>query len=748
MIDAQTTVITPEAFLDHAKVVTDSLTRMSGFLHRSLTLKQAGRMEFRRPIRLEIKPSEHAGSYRMEITPNGITIAGSDPEGLMHGVQTFNQMMPSPEKPMQRMELPCQTISDWPESGRRIFTVDTSAHMFSTPQLKEFVDWLAFHKLNELHLFLNGDAGWRMESVEFPKLHQVGSVRASTPPYGDPTGSDGTQYGGYYTQDNLRDLVAHGKSRGVKIIPGFHFSTGASAIIASYPRLGTTPAKVEVTWQDREVSLSPGEASGEFIKGLLEEVTAIFPDGVRVEGDDVKWVTGLAPKIPLVGGGSTQTDFSVYGLPAAAELLTDRAREARPGLNTVKNVYSLAAGESMEATLKTELVHDYEKFQYQVFPRIAAFAEAAWLPAEEKKYEDFRTRLTDMMGRYRRAKVNASETYEVYDRIALHGTEVTTTMEFLDNRWPELAFDGEKKTSFRVNSAKKGDVLTFKFPCELEGDVTVATGGENGDLPSILADGVLEVSADGEEWEPLTEFLNGLAAVTIPEGMSFLRIRVTYDQDHALILHELELSRPLLVPDLVDTRNVPLVRFEKGKPVNYELPITFVVNFEKHPERRDEIAAMREFYFKQWVQVTNSLGLVGDARVPDRIEIDPSEFGELSDADAEDYLLTKMFSEIQQYRDDAPPWFVSGMLALIRHKLVPESTWSKSFPGKADLENPLAGGVQTAAFLEWAAMKYSPALVQSISQDCSYGGYREETWEVFANQPLQDVLTEYRTQKN
>ena len=262
VVDAQTTVIAPAEFAAQARFVTEALTRMSGFRHRSLTLKQAGRMQFPRAIRLVVAPSEVPESYQMIITPNGLTITGSDLAGLRQGVQTFNQMMPHPAKPMQRIEIPCQTIDDRPEAARRIFLLDTSAHLFPTDDLKVLVDWLSFHKINEFHLLLNGDSGWRMESAAFPRLHEIGSVRPSTPPYGDPSGSDSKEYGGYYTGENFQGLVAHGELRGVKIIPAFQFSTGASAILAAYPGLGSGPESVKATWEERSIGLSEGKDHG------------------------------------------------------------------------------------------------------------------------------------------------------------------------------------------------------------------------------------------------------------------------------------------------------------------------------------------------------------------------------------------------------------------------------------------------------------------------------------------------------
>lgn len=749
VVDAQTTVIASAEHAAYAKMVTEVLTRMSGFMHRTLTLQQVGRMQFPRAIRLLVEPSEVAESYRVEITPNGLTITAGDVAGLIHGVQTFNQMMPYPAKPIQRTELPCQTIEDRPEAARRIFLLDTSAHLFPTAELKVLVDWLSIHKINEFHLLLNGDAGWRMESAVFPKLHEIGSVRPSTPPYGDPTGSDGQEYGGYYTQENLRELVAHGQLKQVKIVPAFRLASGASAILAGYPGLGTEPESVKATWEERMVGLSEGNEQRDFVEKLLGEVTTLFPHGVRVMEKGDSWKAFLEGKgSQLVGGGAAVTDLSIYGLPSQNELLADRAREAMPGLNSLKDVYALATADSVEATLFTPLVHDLEKLHYQIFPRIAAFAEAAWLPMEKRKYEDFRTRADVMLVRYRAAGLKPSEIYAVPDRVALHGTQITTTLEFVETRWPELAFDGDEKTSFRAVSAKKGDFLTLAFPCTVEGEIGVKTGGENGDLPSILAEGVLEVSSDGETWGGEARFVDGLAVAFAPKGTLYLRMRVTDDQPHALIIHEVELVEPLLIPNLIDTREITITKREGGEAVPVQIPVTFVVNFEEFPGRRDEIAVMRRVYFERWLSVVDLLGVIDDPRTEKRFELDPSKFGDLSVPDAADELLAQLVRHLQPYRPDTPEWFRTGYAGLIRHRLVEQSTWSKSVPAKGDPAQAFAGGAQTAAFLYWGGQKYGGAVFQAISQDCSHGGYREATWRTLTNKSLQEILREYELANN
>jgi len=318
-IDVQTAVIAPKALEVPGKILAAALQKTTGFAHRVRTPREIGRMVLRRAVRLEIVKMEKAEAYRLEITPEGVSIKGSDHAGLVYGVQTFVQMLPVANQPFPRVTIPSQTINDWPETAERIFHLDVSAHLFPTAELKGLIDWLSFHKINQFHLQLNGDAGWRMESLKFPKLHEIGSVRASTPPLGDPTGSDSIEYGGYYPQANLRELAEYGEKRGVEIVPAFSFVTGASSLIAAYPELGNTPQKVATTWEDRHVGIVQTEESLKFLSEFFVEVAEVFPSQtIRLEGDGGEFHEKLKASLArtkqelfLVNGIPT-TNFAIY----------------------------------------------------------------------------------------------------------------------------------------------------------------------------------------------------------------------------------------------------------------------------------------------------------------------------------------------------------------------------------------------------------------------------------------------------
>ena len=272
VVDVQTAVIAPDDLAPQAEVLTAALQKTTGYVHRFRTIKQVARFRYKRAIKLSLSKFEKPEFYRIEITPEGATIQGSDLAGLMHGIQTMAQLLPINDKPLPRALIPAQIIQDWPENPRRIFHLDVNAHLFPTDNLKSLIDWLSFHKLNELHLQLNGDHGWRMESLRFPKLHETGSIRTSTPPFGDPTGSDSTEYAGYYSREKIKELIAHANSRAITVVPTFTFTTGATSLIASYPELGDSPLKVANTWEDRKIGILQTDSTLRFLDELLAEV--------------------------------------------------------------------------------------------------------------------------------------------------------------------------------------------------------------------------------------------------------------------------------------------------------------------------------------------------------------------------------------------------------------------------------------------------------------------------------------------
>jgi hexosaminidase len=182
--------------------------------------------------------------YRLAITPTGVTIVGRG-AGLFYGVQSLLQLIPA--DPRTIVELPAAVIEDYPRFAYRGMHLDVSRHFFSVAEVKRYIDVMAAYKLNNFHWHLTDDNGWRVEIKRYPRLTQVGGFRAQTTigHYFDrnPQWYDATRYGGFYTQDEIRDVVRYAAARHVNIVPEIEMPGHATAAIAAYPELGCEPDK-------------------------------------------------------------------------------------------------------------------------------------------------------------------------------------------------------------------------------------------------------------------------------------------------------------------------------------------------------------------------------------------------------------------------------------------------------------------------------------------------------------------------
>ena len=234
-----------------------------------------------------------AGGYQLSVTPRGIKIIGKDAEGAFWGMQTLMQLLPA-DLPMKQASaaIPALAISDEPEFGWRGMHLDCGRHFFPIEDLKKFIDQMAFHKLNVFHWHLTEDQGWRIEIKKYPKLTEVGGFRASSPPYGNRNSDDGKRYGGFYTQEQIKDLVAYATKRHVTIVPEIELPGHAAAAIAAYPELGNTDVpgyvpKVMTRWGVHPYTFAPKEETFTFLENVLTEVCELFPSRfIHIGGDE------------------------------------------------------------------------------------------------------------------------------------------------------------------------------------------------------------------------------------------------------------------------------------------------------------------------------------------------------------------------------------------------------------------------------------------------------------------------------
>ncbi|MEP6616233.1 MAG: family 20 glycosylhydrolase [Ginsengibacter sp.] len=241
--------------------------------------------------------------YGITITHDFVVLKGTA-QGLFYAVQTFIQLLPSVKN--GALNLPLISINDYPRFGYRGMHLDVCRHFFPTEFVKKYIDYLAFHKFNYFHWHLTDDQGWRIEIKKYEKLITIGSKRNGTIIGRYPgTGNDNTPHGGFYTQDEIRDVVKYAADRFITIIPEIEMPGHASAAIAAYPDLScfpdestqvpkgaawsgsTTGKQVQQTWGVFEDVFCPTENTFTFLENVLDEVMALFPSKyIHIGGDE------------------------------------------------------------------------------------------------------------------------------------------------------------------------------------------------------------------------------------------------------------------------------------------------------------------------------------------------------------------------------------------------------------------------------------------------------------------------------
>ncbi|MGK5630507.1 beta-N-acetylhexosaminidase [Streptomyces sp. URMC 123] len=473
-----------------------------------------------RTVALRVADGLAPEAYRLTIAADsGVEIVGGGPAGVFWGAQSLRQLLGpdafrrAPVRPGRTWSLPCGSVEDAPRFGWRGLLLDVARHFLPKDDVLRMVDLLAAHKLNVLHLHLTDDQGWRVEIERYPELTVTGAWRRrSRRGHGASRLWDERPHGGYYTRDDLREIVAYAAERHVTVVPEIDIPGHSQAAIAAYPELGNRDvpgaggpdggaagaggdagdagagggagggggAALSV-WDGWGVSpnvLAPTDATLRFYEGVLEEVLEIFPGTfVHIGGDECpkdqwraspaaqarirelgladedelqswfirhfdRWLTARGRRLIgwdeiLQGGlaeGAAVSSWRGYaGGVAAARAGHDVVmcpeqhvyldhRQA-PGadepvpigyVRTLEDVYrfepvppQLTAREAervlgTQANVWTEAMEDRRRVDYQVFPRLAAFAEVAWsaLPAPaERDFTAFERRMAEHYAR-------------------------------------------------------------------------------------------------------------------------------------------------------------------------------------------------------------------------------------------------------------------------------------------------------------------------------------------------------------
>jgi len=237
-------------------------------------------------------PGIAAESYELEVRQDGVTLEAPGYPGIFYGLETLGQLVAGAPTPgSQAFGIPTGDIDDAPRFPYRGMHLDVGRHFFPVSFVKRYLDFLAAYKMNVFHWHLTEDQGWRIEIQAYPRLTEVGSCRTETilEKNFDPYVGDGIPYCGFYTQDEIRQVVEYARERFITVIPEIELPGHSVAALASYPELACTPGPFEVStrWGVTRDIYCPKEETFTFLEGVLSEVLDLFPGPyIHIGGDE------------------------------------------------------------------------------------------------------------------------------------------------------------------------------------------------------------------------------------------------------------------------------------------------------------------------------------------------------------------------------------------------------------------------------------------------------------------------------
>jgi hexosaminidase len=297
ILKSKTVIFSSPELAKQARQLAALLAPATGYDLAVTSTDQPGQSE----ISLALDPNLGAlgrEGYQMSISSLQVSIRASQVNGIFYGMQTLRQLLPTEifrdaKVPGIAWKVPCLQIKDFPRFQWRGLMLDCSRHFMPKEFVKKFIDLLALQKMNSFHWHLTDDQGWRIEIKKYPRLTEVGGWRKETllGKYDEnkPFQYDGTPHGGFYSQNDIREVVEYARDRFVNVVPEIEMPGHAQAAIAAYPELGCTPKPLEVftRWGVNPNIFNPSENTILFLQDVLTEVLELFPSPfIHVGGDE------------------------------------------------------------------------------------------------------------------------------------------------------------------------------------------------------------------------------------------------------------------------------------------------------------------------------------------------------------------------------------------------------------------------------------------------------------------------------
>jgi len=413
---------------------------------------QVSDSQLNKGISIEFTPVANIGTndgYKLQISEDEIELSSGSPAGIFYGVQTLKRLLPLvPLVAGEQLEIPTGTIVDHPNFEHRGSMLDVARHFFSVADVKRYIDLISMYKMNVLHIHIADDQGWRIEIKSWPNLTAHGS-----------RGEVGGGAGGFYTQEEYKDIVAYAADRFITIIPEIDMPGHTNAALSSYPELNCDGIAPEMR-SDIDVGYSTlcvrKELTYKFVDDVIREMAAITPGPYIHVGGDESHVTSDEDYVYFVnraqdivnkhgklmigwdevanadlksGNVAQHWNFKNQAKAAAkagAKIIMSPAKKAYMDMKydsttvlglkwanmiEVDTAYmwdpedfvpgvDKSAILGVEAPLWSETITTMDEIEFLAFPRLAAYAELAWTPKDQRSWDDFKVRLGKEQSRY------------------------------------------------------------------------------------------------------------------------------------------------------------------------------------------------------------------------------------------------------------------------------------------------------------------------------------------------------------